>query len=115
MVEERGWYILNGTKKGDEEGEYTYIRRNAAAVIDYVIVHLEGWERIEKIRIEARVESHHQPIGVWLKSRIGKEKRKNRKEVIEEEVWTEEARKEYIDKKDNLEYEKEELTEVGRN
>ena len=48
MVEERDWHILNGTKKGDEEGEYTYIRRNAATVIDYVIVNLEGWERIEK-------------------------------------------------------------------
>ena len=64
MVEERDWYILSGTKKGDEGGEYTYIRRNVATVIDYVIVNLEGWERIEKMRIEARVESDHQPIGV---------------------------------------------------
>ena len=36
MVEERGWYILSGTKKGDEEGEYTYIRWNAGTVIDYM-------------------------------------------------------------------------------
>ena len=64
------------------------------------------------MRIEAKVESDHQPIGVWLKSRIEKEKRKDREEVIEKEVWTEEARKEYIDKTDNLEYEKEELTKV---
>ena len=68
MVEERGWYILNGTKTGDEEGEYTYLRRNAATVINYVIVNLEGWERIEKMRLEVRVESDYQPIGAWLKS-----------------------------------------------
>ena len=77
-----------------------------ATVIDYVIVNLEGWERIEKMRKEARVQSDHQPIGVWLKSRIEKEKRKDREEVIEKEDWMEEARKEYIDKIDNLEYEK---------
>ena len=106
MLEERGWYILNGTKNGDEEGEYTYIRRNAATVIDYVIV------KDRKMRIETRVESDHQPIGVCLKSRIEKEKRKDREEVIEKEVWTEKARKEYIDKTENLEYEKEELTKV---
>ena len=49
---------------------------------------------------------------MWLKSRIEKEKRKDRDEVIEKEVWTEEAGKEYIDKTENLEYDKEELTEV---
>ena len=77
-----------------------------APVINYVIVNLEGWERIEKMRIEARVESDNQPIGVWLKSRIEKEKRKDREEVLEKEDWMEEARKEYIDKIDNSEYEK---------
>ena len=95
MVEARGWYILNGTKKGDEEGEYTYIRWNAGTVIDSVMVNLEGWERIEKMGIEARVESNYQPIEVWLKSRIEKEKRKDREEVIEKEDWTEEARKKF--------------------
>ena len=66
------------------------------------------------MRMEARVESDLQPIGVWLKSRMEKEKRQDREEVIEKQVWTEEVRKEYIDKTDNLEYEKEELTEIWK-
>ena len=37
-IEDRGWYILNGAIKGDEEGNFTYIGERGETVIDYVIV-----------------------------------------------------------------------------
>ena len=105
-------YELNGVKKGNEEGEFTHVRRNASTVIDYVITNMEGWESIRKIQIEDRVESGHQPVGIWLKSKIEKEKEGRVKQVIKKEVWTEEARKEYIAKAGKLVYEKVDLLEV---
>lgn len=41
-VEERGWCLANGTKWGDEEGEFTYVGARGASVIDYLLVNAEG-------------------------------------------------------------------------
>lgn len=38
ITEERGWSILNGNMRGDESGDYTYVSKNGASVIDYVVV-----------------------------------------------------------------------------
>lgn len=37
FIEERGWMILNGGVKGDEEGEFTYTGGRGETVIDYVL------------------------------------------------------------------------------
>lgn len=37
-VQEKGWYILYGTSKGDWEGEYTYAGARGSSVIDYALV-----------------------------------------------------------------------------
>lgn len=36
-LEEEGWDIINGTKEGDEEGEWTFTKGREDSVIDYVI------------------------------------------------------------------------------
>jgi len=42
FLEERGWGILNGCKKGDEEGEYTFIGGKGCTIIDYILCDEEG-------------------------------------------------------------------------
>lgn len=42
-----GWEILNGNKEGDEKGEFTYVEAKGQSVIDYVIMNVEAWEKIE--------------------------------------------------------------------
>jgi hypothetical protein len=44
-------------------------------VIDYGIVNEEAWERVEKFRIEERVESDHLEMALWRR-RGGKEQRR---------------------------------------
>ena len=46
----------------------------------------KGWESIRKLRIENRVENDHQPVGIWLKSKIEKEKEGRVIQVVEKEV-----------------------------
>jgi hypothetical protein len=36
-IEENGWEVLNGNKRGDEEGELTYVGSRGETVIDYAI------------------------------------------------------------------------------
>lgn len=38
-VQEKGWYILNGTTVGDWDGEYTYVGARGNTVIDYAIMY----------------------------------------------------------------------------
>lgn len=38
MVEEKWWTILNWNTRGDENGEFTYIRHKGNTFIDYVLV-----------------------------------------------------------------------------
>jgi len=37
-IQEKGWYILNGTTRGDWEGEFTYAGARGSSVIDYIMV-----------------------------------------------------------------------------
>lgn len=96
IVEEKGWYILNGTKEGDEDGEFTFIGGRGNTVIDYGIVNRLGWERVEKFEVIDKVDSDHAPICITLKGkgleneeRVGKRKKK----IIS---WSEEDRVNYL-------------------
>lgn len=42
LVEERGWHILNGNVKGDKTEEFTYVEKQGATVIDYVMTNNTG-------------------------------------------------------------------------
>jgi hypothetical protein len=79
-IEENGWEVLNGNKQGHEEAEWTYkyLGSRGETVIDYGIANEEAWERVEKFRIEERVEWDHLEIAL-RKRKGGTEQR--RKEV----------------------------------
>jgi len=67
LIEELGSYILNGTQRGDEEGEFTYVGPRGSTVIDYVIVNDPCIELIGNFKIEERVDSDHMPLNMELK------------------------------------------------
>lgn len=77
VIEERGWMVLNGSKEGDEEGEWTYEKGGGKSVIDYGIVNWEAWKRVERFEVVCRVESDHLPIvidlGRWYERGEGRE------------------------------------------
>lgn len=95
---ERGWIILNRNKEGDEEGEFTYIGPRGESVIDYAIVNTDVHEEVEKMIVDTRIESHHQPLTVYLKKMIGKERRKKEGVKNTIAIWTEDRIKEYTQK-----------------
>ena len=77
VIEERGWMVLNGSKEGDEEGEWTYEKGGGKSVIDYGIVNWEAWKGVERFEVVCRVESDHLPIvidlGRWYERGEGRE------------------------------------------
>ncbi|KZC05855.1 hypothetical protein WN55_06852, partial [Dufourea novaeangliae] len=98
-LEEQGWGILNGNMKGDEEGEWTYTGGKGNSVIDYIIGNEETREKVEKMKVEERVESDHHPITVWVSGRgIGGERRRKKfgEKRGERGNWTEEGGKAFI-------------------
>lgn len=62
FLEEKGWGILNGSIKRDEEGEYTYTGEKENTAIDYVIGNGEVREKIRMMRIGDRIESDYQSV-----------------------------------------------------
>jgi len=48
-VRERGWWILNGGIRGDEEGNWTYTGSRGESVIDYVLVNEEVEEEMDQL------------------------------------------------------------------
>ncbi|XP_011868143.1 PREDICTED: uncharacterized protein LOC105562162, partial [Vollenhovia emeryi] len=84
FMEERGWGILNGGIKGDEEGEYTYTGGRGNTVIDYVIGDKETRDRVKRLVIGDKIDSDHHPveitIGEGVKEREGRRRKNRRKE-----------------------------------
>jgi len=69
FLEEKGWGILNGCMKGDEEGEYTFIGGKSNTIIDYILGDEEVREKVRKFRVGEEVDSDHHPVEVWIKGR----------------------------------------------
>lgn len=67
FIGERGWHIMNGCTKGDEQGEWTYMDRTGTSVIDYVLGHEDTREMVDRLVVEDRIDSAHQPITIWIK------------------------------------------------
>lgn len=79
MLEERGWFILNGGKEGDEKGEWTYEKAGGKSVIDYGIVNWEAGKKIGMFQVGCRIESDHQPLITDLGKKYTKEEENIRK------------------------------------
>ncbi|KAH0813914.1 hypothetical protein GEV33_008877 [Tenebrio molitor] len=98
-IEENGWEVLNGNKRGDEEGEVTYVGSRGETVIDYAIVNEAAWERVKEFKVGERVDSDHLPLEITIEGTNQEEKekggtREEEKKVIVK-VWSEHGVKEY--------------------
>ncbi|KAK2574800.1 hypothetical protein KPH14_012991, partial [Odynerus spinipes] len=90
-LEEKGWFILNGSR--GEEAEWTYVGKQGLSIIDYVIVNVDAEEEIMSFKVGERVESDHMPLEVEILG-PGREARLNEVEEKEEEGrrrWSEEG------------------------
>lgn len=102
-IQEKGWYILNGAKDGEWEGEYTYVGARGSSIIDYVFVNENVYDKIRKFKVEDRIDSDHMPIVVSLRQKDdgGQEQEEEQKiERRNEEkkiviCWDEEAKQKY--------------------
>lgn len=97
LVGETGGYILNGTAKGDKEGEFTYIGPRGSTVIDYVIVNETCNEFVQEFKVVERIDSDHLPLVLELdvsledKAEEGKEDGEDKSERRTRICWDEEA------------------------
>lgn len=116
-IEELGLGIMNGNKRGDEEGEMTYVGRNGNSVIDYAICNVEAWDEVRNMKVGNRAESDHRPIEITMGKKIER-RNKRREESREVEDWTEEGCKKYQQKlkerKEQARGAKEEWEELAR-
>jgi hypothetical protein len=75
-IEENGWEVLNGNKRGDEEGEVTYVGSRGETVIDYAIVNEAAWERVKEFKVGERGDSDHLPLEITIEGTNQEEKEK---------------------------------------
>ncbi|XP_071580229.1 uncharacterized protein [Temnothorax nylanderi] len=107
-VQEKGWYILNGTTVGDWDGEYTYVGARGNTVIDYAIVSDNVHERIVKFRIDDKVDSDHMPLILEEEIEKGRgQEVEEESEAREEEeklviMWDKDAIQEYKERTEEL-------------
>ena len=106
VVGERGWLILNGWKKGDEEGEWTYEKAGGKSVIDYGIVNLEAEEKIRCFEIGCRAESDHQPIMIELGKEYTRQEKEKESEAEMIQDWSEEGIEIFRKNIEDVEWEK---------
>lgn len=58
-IEERGWTILNGNVRGNEEEEFTYTGGKGETVIDYVLGEEKIRDKVERLEVGERVDLDH--------------------------------------------------------
>ena len=98
MCREQDMFILNGRTEGDKEGEWTCINQRGASVADYIIVTQELIGREMEFRVQARVESDHAALVLWLrmyeetestKERVGRIGTSEQGRVLRKFIWKE--------------------------
>jgi len=110
-VQDRGWYLLNGTCRGDWNGEFTYVGARGRTVIDYVIVNEKVYNNVLDFKIEDRVDSDHMPLQLRMKKKEEEaykeegyeEDGRRKKNYIEKIIWNEDAIKKFKKRTEKLE------------
>ncbi|KYN50622.1 hypothetical protein ALC57_15112 [Trachymyrmex cornetzi] len=86
-IKGRGWYILNGDMRGDEEGNWTYTGGRGESVIDYILVEEETGDGIESLEVGGEIDSDHHPLIITWKEENEKWERKVELAKNERQVW----------------------------
>ena len=89
MCEKMGLTILNGRKKGDEEGILTYVGGGGASSVLDLIIELEDEEEdtIESMKVVPRIETDHLPVTMNLNIKNNSEvKRSNKRTKTKKEI-----------------------------
>jgi len=94
-VRERGWWILNGEIRGDEEGNWTYTGSRRESIIDYVLINEELEEEIDQLIIGDNIDSDHHPLIVRLKERGGGRSKRGKERRIQRGMWNEKGRERF--------------------
>ncbi|XP_024867350.1 uncharacterized protein LOC112451550, partial [Temnothorax curvispinosus] len=93
---ERGWAIFNGGIRGDEEGEWTYTGGRGESVIDYVLGDRRTREKVERVVVEEKVDSDHQPVTAWVEGWVeGMDKGKEGRSGSGRGDWSEESKEKF--------------------
>ncbi|XP_070529775.1 golgin subfamily A member 6-like protein 6 [Cardiocondyla obscurior] len=108
ILEETGWFIMNGGLEGDKEGRCTYEGPRGTSVINYVLGNEESWNEMEGIEIADKIDSDHFPVVVKIKGKGGGERKKGKRKRW---CWSEEGKEEFNEKAKEIWGEEEEKTE----
>lgn len=111
MAEENGWEILNGNMEGDENGEFTFIGGKGNSVIDYVLVDASVKSEVKSFKIGDRVESDHLPMRMEM-YRYTERGKQEEVQWKERRLWTEEGKKYYLERIEEIYFEKEEPNDL---
>jgi len=65
-IRERGWWVVNGGIRGDEEGSWTYTGGRGKSVIDYVLANERIEEELMQLVIGDNIDSDHHPLIIRL-------------------------------------------------
>ncbi|XP_071581926.1 uncharacterized protein [Temnothorax nylanderi] len=87
LIQDKGWYVLNGTMVGDWDGEYTFVGARGSSVIDYVFCNKKARDFVRELSIGDRVDSDHMPMMVTLEGGGEEEGEEGKEERREEEIW----------------------------
>lgn len=114
MVEENGWYILNGNMEKDEEEKWTYVGPRGNSTIDYAVVSAIIKKDFTEFKVEERVESDHMSIKVKAKAKTAQERelRVEKENWKELKIWTEEATQQYKEEAEKIEFKEENINEM---
>jgi len=91
-IRERGWWVLNGEIRGDEEGTWTFSGGRGESVIDYVLVNEDIEEEVVQLVVGDNIESDHHPLVVQLREKGSERKKENKRNKARRGVWDEEGR-----------------------
>jgi hypothetical protein len=106
MCENFSLKIMNGSLKGDEQGEFTYIAYNGSSVIDYFILSDSIIKYASELRVISKVESKHMPVQMNLMVNNNKIKTVNTKaytEPVYRYIWNNDHANVYFNTFDSLE------------